>query len=204
MDKRICIGLDRDGTINQQLDGYCYKVEDFKPIPGSLEAIVNLKKDGFAVVVLTNQSGIARHVYASWDVENVHKHMSNLLYQKGQVDVDGYYHCPFAEESDNGRKPNIGMFLQAQRELRVNFHKGYYVGDKISDLQAAVNMNITPILVRTGFGKLTEERLKRPEYAELAAKTKIFKDLAAFQAWVSLPLHTKPTSLKPAPHPNGE
>lgn len=200
MDKRIVIGLDRDGVINQQLNNHCIKVEDFKPIPGSLESIVNLKKFNFAVVVMTDEPGIARGEYSSYDVNDIERHISKILWQKGEVDVDGYYHCPFQELDDNGRKPQIGMFKQIERELFLNFHKGYYVGDRMEDLQAAYNYNLTPILVRTGYGKLTEDRLKKPEHIELAAKTKIFNDLAAFQAWVCLK-KIPPVSLTPAPHP---
>jgi HAD superfamily hydrolase (TIGR01662 family) len=201
MDKRITIGLARDGVINKRLDGYCYTVKDFKPIPGSLESIVNLKQFNFAVVLMNAEPGIEHGMYDSYAVNDVEAHISKILYQKGNVDLDAYYHSPFADPNDNGRMPQTGMFRQIEREVFISFHKGFYVGDKLEDLQGAYNFDVTPILVRTGFGKLTEERLKRPENVELAAKTKVFNDLAAFQAWVCLK-KMPPVSLTLALHPN--
>jgi D-glycero-D-manno-heptose 1,7-bisphosphate phosphatase len=152
------IGLDRDGVINVDLWDYCYKVEDFRLIPESLESIVRLKQAGYSVVIITNQAGISKGLYTEEDVNIVHNHLLNLLKEQGCPSIDGIYYS--INKDDQNAKPNIGLFQQCERENpHICFNDGYFVGDKISDIQAAQNIGAKPILVRTGYGLYTEANM---------------------------------------------
>jgi D-glycero-D-manno-heptose 1,7-bisphosphate phosphatase len=203
MDKKIYIGLDRDGVINEDIGTYVVDPKQFKPIPGSLEAIKNFKDLGYGVVILTNQAGIGKFIFDEYQLDRVHRHMDFLLKEKGCQEIDGLCYSQSAWEGDNFRKPNIGMFLQAERDFNVSWVDGYYVGDKITDLQFAINYNVKPVLVQTGYGKITEQRInEKPEYAHIKEKLegRIFKDLAHFQGWIQLKHVPKgPKNPKPIP-----
>lgn len=151
------IGLDRDGVINVDLWDYCYKLEDFKPIPGSIESIVRLKNAGYSIVIISNQGGIDKGIYTKNDVEFLHYHILELLHQQGCTGIDGFYFSTSNDKNNSFAKPNIGMFLQCEQENpHIKFSNGYFVGDKISDIEAARNIGAEPILVRTGYGTYTE------------------------------------------------
>jgi D-glycero-D-manno-heptose 1,7-bisphosphate phosphatase len=177
MNKKITIGLDRDGTINRDIGTYVIRPEDFDPIPGSLEAVALLRRKGYNIVVITNQAGIIKGVLTQQDVESVHQRMLELLGDAGCYSIDGIYYSTSNLKEDIYAKPNIGMFKKAENDLRLKFKGGAYVGDKISDLKAAEKMKCSPILVRTGHGEETIEKLKTFANRELSKKTKIFDNL---------------------------
>ena len=153
--------LDRDGTINIEKD-YLYRIEDFEFIPGAPEAIKRLKDAGYLVIVVTNQSGVARGYYSIEDVDRLHEHIQAELAKYG-TSVDAFYSCPhhptegvneYVGECDC-RKPEPGMLLQAARELRLDLGRSHMVGDKISDVMAGVAARCkTSSLVLTGHGAL--------------------------------------------------
>jgi D-glycero-D-manno-heptose 1,7-bisphosphate phosphatase len=176
----ITIGLDRDGTINEEIGEYIKHPDQFKPIPKSLEAVAMIRQKGYNVVIITNQNGIFKGVLTQEDVEAVHQRMLDLLGQAGCYSIDGIYYSTTSLKQDIYAKPNTGMFKRAEAELGVKFKGGAYVGDKISDLKAAERMGATPILVLTGHGN--EEAPKLDTYAnrELKSKTMIFEDLWSF------------------------
>jgi D-glycero-D-manno-heptose 1,7-bisphosphate phosphatase len=176
----ITIGLDRDGTINEEIGEYIKHPDQFKPIPKSLEAVAMIRQKGYNVVIITNQNGIFKGVLTQEDVEAVHQRMLDLLGQAGCYSIDGIYYSTTSLKQDIYAKPNIGMFKRAESELGVKFKGGAYVGDKISDLKAAERMGATPILVLTGHGN--EEAPKLDTYAnrELKSKTMIFENLWSF------------------------
>lgn len=178
---KCVVGLDRDGVINRDLGTYCYQIEDFDPIPGSLDAIAELRRKGHSVVIITDQGGIEKGIYTQDDVETVHNYMFQLLGEAGCSSIDALYYSASSRKEDPFAKPNTGMFERCEKENKhIKFKGGYYVGDKIKDLKAAVNVGATPVLVRTGYGQETEADLNKYAYRDLKRRTIIFDDLAAF------------------------
>lgn len=178
---KCVIGLDRDGVINRDLGTYCYKIEDFEPIPGSLEAIAELRRRGHSIVIITDQGGIEKGLYTQDDVDTLHNHMFKLLGEAGCPSIDALYYSASSRKDDPFAKPNTGMFERCERENKhIKFKTGYYVGDKIKDLKAAIKMGAKPVLVRTGYGRETEKELQKFTYREIKRRTLIFDDLKHF------------------------
>lgn len=178
---RCVIGLDRDGVINQDLETYCYRPEDFEPIPGSLEAIALLRKKGHKIVIITDQGGIEKGLYTPSDVDRTHNYMLQLLGMAGCPSIDAIYYSTSSRKEDYYAKPNTGMFLRCETEHpTIKFKTGYYVGDKIKDLKAAKKIGAKPVLVRTGYGLETEKELNRYAYKDIKNKTLIFDNLLDF------------------------
>ncbi len=156
---RAAVFLDRDGTINEQM-GYINHIDRFQMLPDAAPAIRILNEAAIPVVVVTNQSGLARGYFPSALLEAVHEKMEDALGREG-AHVDGIYICPHHPEAKEEqyrlacscRKPKTGLFEQAARELEIDLKKSYVVGDRWSDLKAAVACGATPVLVLTGYGK---------------------------------------------------
>lgn len=178
---KCVIGLDRDGVINRDLGTYCFTPETFDPIPGSIEAIAEMRQKGYKIAIITDQGGIEKGLYTQDDVQRVHDHMFQLLGQAGCTSIDAIYYSASSRKEDPFAKPNTGMFKRCEKENPdIKFKEGYYVGDKIKDLKAAVNMGAKPVLVRTGYGLETEQELEKFTYRDLKRRTLIFDNLAAF------------------------
>ena len=179
---KCVVGLDRDGVINVDIGDYVYKKEDWKFEDGSLDAIVKLRKLGHKIVIITNQGGIEKGLYTQDDVDKLHTYMFEELGKAGCPSIDGLYYSASSAKNDMYAKPNTGMFKRCEKEVpHVKFSKGYYVGDRIRDLKAALKMGAKPILVRTGHGKETEQLInKRFTYKNIRKATKVFDNLAAF------------------------
>lgn len=180
---RCVIGLDRDGVINVDRGTYTWKDIDFEPIEGSLEAIAKLRKLGFGIAIITNQGGIEKGMFTEEDVDTLHMHMLNLLGEAGCPSIDAIYYSASSHKSDMYAKPNTGMFKRCEKEHKhknIKFSRGYYVGDKMSDLKAAHKIGAKPVLVRTGYGLETEKELKKFTYRDIRKKTIIFDDLKSF------------------------
>lgn len=151
------IFLDRDGVINQDT-GYVSTRDNFIFIEGAIGAMKQLKQKGYQVVVVTNQSGIARGLFSEADFIRLTEWMDWSLADQ-DVDLDGIYFCPHHPTEGTGsntqacqcRKPAPGMFLEAIADLDIDASASYIVGDKVSDLQAAQAAGVAQlILVRTG------------------------------------------------------
>jgi D,D-heptose 1,7-bisphosphate phosphatase len=149
--------LDRDGTLNIDY-GYVHKIDDFHFIEGSIEALKKLKEMGYLLVLVTNQSGIARGYFSEQEFLQLTEWMDWSLADRG-VDLDGIYYCPHHPEAKlaefkqdcDCRKPKSGMLLQAIEELNIDPARSIMIGDKIEDLFAGQGAKIrTNILVRTG------------------------------------------------------
>ncbi|PWC15895.1 D-glycero-beta-D-manno-heptose-1,7-bisphosphate 7-phosphatase [Brenneria roseae subsp. americana] len=149
--------LDRDGTINID-HGYVHEIDQFQFIDGVIEAMQELKKMGFALVVVTNQSGIARGKFTEDQFMQLTEWMDWSLADR-DVDLDGIYFCPHLPDQGEGdyrqtcdcRKPEPGMLLAAQRHLNIDMAASYMVGDKVEDMQAGIAAGVgTKILVRSG------------------------------------------------------
>jgi D-glycero-D-manno-heptose 1,7-bisphosphate phosphatase len=175
------IGLDRDGVINRDLGTYVTKPEDFEPIEGSLEAIAKLRKNNFKIAIITNQGGIEKDIMSQDEVDRVHDHMFKLLGEAGCPSIDALYYSTSSRKNDPYAKPNTGMFKRCEKENpHIRFKGGYFVGDKISDLKAAIKVGATPILVKTGYGLETEKELNKFTYKNIKKRTKIFDTLSSF------------------------
>jgi D-glycero-D-manno-heptose 1,7-bisphosphate phosphatase len=177
---KITIGLDRDGTINEDLGTYVTHPNLFRPIVGSLEAVSLLRSKGYNIVIITNQAGISKGLMTPEDVESVNFRMLELLGQAGCPSIDGIYYSTTNLKEDIYAKPNVGMFKRAEQELNVKFKGGAYVGDKISDLKAAEKIGSIPILVKTGYGIETLEKLNTYANRDLKKKTMVFENLWEF------------------------
>lgn len=150
--------LDRDGTLNEEVN-YLYKTEDLKLLPGVCEAVKLLNDNGYKVVVVTNQAGVARGYYKEEDVEHLHRYLNSLLAKKG-AHIDHFFYCPHHPEHGIGeykkvcrcRKPDTGMFEMAEAYCRVDKERSFMIGDKLIDVEAGHNYGIRGILVGTGYG----------------------------------------------------
>lgn len=157
--------LDRDGTINEEKN-YLHLPEDFVFIPGVPQAIRRLNQAGFLVVVVTNQSGVARGYFELTDVQRLHEHVACGLAAE-QAHVDGFYICPHHPEAGQGlerrqcdcRKGAPGLLLQAAEELHIDLQQSFMVGDKDADLEAGRRAGCTPFLVLTGYGTETAHNI---------------------------------------------
>ena len=178
---KCVIGLDRDGVINRDLGDYVTHPGQFEALPGSLEAVAIMRKKGYQIVVITNQGGIETGRMTIDDVNAVHDYMLNLLGQAGCTSIDGIYFSASSNKKDPFAKPNVGMFKKCEQENKnIKFKQGFYVGDKISDLKAALKIGARPVLVRTGYGLETEKELNKYTYKDIKDKTYIFDSLIEF------------------------
>jgi D-glycero-D-manno-heptose 1,7-bisphosphate phosphatase len=175
------VGLDRDGVLNVDLGTYVTSPQYFDPIPGSLEAVALLRSKGHRIAIITNQGGIEKGLMTLNDVEAVHNKMLNLLGEAGCPSIDAIYYSVSSRKNDMYAKPNTGMFKRCEKEHPyIKFSKGFFVGDKISDLKAAHKMGAKPILVRTGYGLETEKQLNKHAYKQIKKQTLVFDNLWEF------------------------
>jgi len=149
--------LDRDGTINLEKD-YLFRIVDFEFVPGAPEAIKLLNIAGLFVVVVTNQSGIARGYFTEADVETLHRHISEELAAAG-ARIDAWLYCPHHPEGKGRyagqctcRKPLPGMLVDAAARFDIDLESSVMIGDKRADVEAGLAAGCRPILVRSGYG----------------------------------------------------
>ena len=172
--------LDRDGVINEDSPAYIKRPSEWLPIPGSLEAISRLNRIGDSVAICTNQSGLARRLFTIKDLDAIHEAMRRALVPVGGH-IDAIFYCPHApEERCSCRKPEPGLLVRAMYELRAAPEQTAYVGDSISDMQAALMARCTPVLVRTGNGAASELQ------ARAMGIDQIFDDLAGAVDWLAI------------------
>ncbi|MFV0454729.1 MAG: D-glycero-beta-D-manno-heptose 1,7-bisphosphate 7-phosphatase [Pseudomonas sp.] len=167
------IVLDRDGVINEDSDAYVKTLEEWIPIPGSLQAIARLSQAGWTVAVATNQSGLARGMFNASTLEDMHFKMQQLVMEEGGR-IDLIVHCPHGpDDGCECRKPKPGLFRTIAEHFGLADLKDVpVVGDSHRDLHAGLMLGGTPYLVRTGKGLRTLE-------GTLPSGTQIFDDLAA-------------------------
>lgn len=164
--------LDRDGVINQDSDQFIKNTTEWKPIPGSLEAIARLNHAGYRVVVASNQSGIGRGLLDMGALNAINDKMYRSLAHVGGR-IDALFYCPHAAEANcDCRKPKPGMFTDIAQRFNVDLAGVPSVGDSLRDLQAAAEAGAQPMLVLTGKGEKTRSGgglpPGTPVYADLA------------------------------------
>jgi len=165
--------LDRDGVINLDSDQYIKSPEEWKPIPGSLEAIARLTQAGFRVVVATNQSGLGRGLFDMATLNAMHDKMHKAVNQLGGR-IDAVFFCPHAQDAGcDCRKPKPGMLREIAARFGLALTGVPVIGDSLRDLQAASAAGARPVLVLTGKGEQTLKSGGLPE------GTEIHRDLAA-------------------------
>jgi D-glycero-D-manno-heptose 1,7-bisphosphate phosphatase len=164
--------LDRDGVINDDSDSYIKGPDEWRPIPGSLEAIARLNHAGYHVILATNQSGVGRGLFEVSTLNAIHDKMHRALAQMGGR-IDAIFFCPHAQGANcSCRKPKAGLLEEIARRFNVDLQGVPNIGDSLRDLQAAAAVRSTPILVLTGKGEKTRREGDLPE------GTQIFADLA--------------------------
>lgn len=156
MDKIVF--LDRDGTINQEVE-YLHRPEDLVILPEVAQALKRLKAQGFRLVVVTNQAGVARGYYKEEDVVSLHQTLNQYLLREGAA-IDHFFYCPHHPVHGIGpykkachcRKPETGMFEMAEAFYSVDKAHSYMIGDKLLDTEAGRRYGVSSILVGTGYG----------------------------------------------------
>ena len=162
------IFLDRDGTINVEKD-YIYKSEDLVFEEGSIEALKTFKNLGYILIVVSNQSGIARGYFTEEDLNIFNNNMNEILKKNG-VEITEFYCCPHHPDGIEEykkvcecRKPNNKMIEDAIKKYNINREKSYMIGDKTSDIGAGLKSNLKTVLVKTGYGLKDMEKVDKNE-----------------------------------------
>ena len=172
---RPAVFLDRDGTIIREV-GYLRSPTQMRLLPRAAEAIKRLSQAGYAVIVVTNQSAIARGMLREHDLEAIHVALRRRLARRG-AHLDATYYCPHHPEavlpeyrrSCRCRKPAPGMLLRAARQLGLDLKRSFAVGDGERDLAAGIRAGCGAVLVRTGYGMRTEVKLGKGLRADYVA-----------------------------------
>lgn len=154
------IFLDRDGTLNEEKE-YLHRWEDWVWLPGALHGLKLLTNAGYKLIVVSNQSGIARNYYEESAVLTLNDKINADLGKHG-VEIDAFFHCPHHPDLDGicfCRKPAPGMILKAAHDLRIDLAASWLVGDKASDISAAIAAGCQPLLVLTGYGALHQNAI---------------------------------------------
>ncbi|MFH0702665.1 MAG: HAD family hydrolase [bacterium] len=156
---RPTVFLDRDGTLIEEV-GYIKDIKDIKFIGKAVESIKKLNEHNILVILISNQSGIARGYFKETDVENINNRIKELLTEKDAY-LDGIYYCPhhpdgivkeFSKDCDC-RKPKAGLIYQALNDFQeIDLKKAYVIGDKATDIELARNVGCKGILLKTGYG----------------------------------------------------
>ncbi len=166
--------LDRDGVINRDSREFIKSADEWLPLPGSIEAIARLSKAGFTVAVASNQSGLARGLFDRGALDSMHRKLQGLVAARGG-EVDHIEVCPHGpDDGCDCRKPAPGLYERLARHYGISLDGTPAVGDSLRDLEAAAAAGATPILVRTGNGRITEAALPA-EFRDVA----VYDDLEA-------------------------
>jgi D-glycero-D-manno-heptose 1,7-bisphosphate phosphatase len=165
--------LDRDGVINHDSDHFIKSPAEWKPIPGSIEAIARLNQNGYRVVVATNQSGIGRGLFDMATLNAINDKMMEMVFRQGGR-IDAVFFCPCTSEQNcHCRKPDTGMFEDIAARYQIGIAGVPSIGDSLRDLEAGAKSGCVPILVLTGKGKKTKDK------GGLPRGTRVYADLAA-------------------------
>ncbi|MBN1633828.1 MAG: HAD family hydrolase [Ignavibacteria bacterium] len=156
------IFLDRDGTINEEVD-YLLRKEDIKLIDGTIDALDIFKKLGFLNIIITNQSAVARGFLTIHKLDSIHKEMVHLLQKDGINLIDDIFYSPYHidgiipefKKNSGDRKPGTGLIEKAQKKYNIDLKNSFLIGDSLSDMKCALNAGLKSVLVLTGYGQKT-------------------------------------------------
>lgn len=166
--------LDRDGVINEEADNYIKSPDEWIPIAGSVEAITRLCQADYRVIVVTNQSGVARGLLTLEDLHAINERMQQAVANSGGR-IDAVFICPHKPDDDcDCRKPRPGLLHSVMDRLDIELGGVPLVGDSLRDVQSAMVVGATPVLVRTGHGERTLDQNRHLENVH------VFDDLASF------------------------
>jgi D-glycero-D-manno-heptose 1,7-bisphosphate phosphatase len=178
MDKWLIV--DRDGVINYDSDEFIKSPDEWRPLPGSLEAIAALNAAGYRIVVISNQSGLARGLFDHDMLVSIHQKFTTLLEEKGGR-IERIYFCPHGPDDHCAcRKPLPGLFSQFAKEFNIELGGIYAVGDSVRDLEAAYSAGANSILLRTGKGNQSAQSLRALPDDNPLRQIPIYDDLASF------------------------
>lgn len=177
--------IDRDGTINVNVH-HLRRVEDLELIPGADKAIAKLNAAGYIVIVITNQSAIARGLLTESGLAEIHTELKSRL-AKCNATINAIYHCPHHPEygeciTCNCRKPNPKMILRAAKDHNLDLTRSFMIGDSLSDLQAGWNAGCQSALVRTGYGEDVLARINEQTRKQISH---IGNDLLDVTHWIT-------------------
>lgn len=147
------IFLDRDGTLNPD-PGYISNPDDFELFPGVVEALKKLYSAGFLLVIVTNQSGLSRGLIKEEQLQSIHQKLKKILKISG-IELAGIYYCPHHPDFTyidgladcECRKPKPGLIYKAIEELEIDPVDSFMIGDKLSDIEAAINAGVSPVFI---------------------------------------------------------
>lgn len=164
--------VDRDGVINEESADFIKSPSEWVPIPGSLQALGRATQAGFRIAVVSNQSGLARGLFTIEQLNQIHAHMQHEAAHHG-ARIDAIFFCPH-DPSDNCdcRKPRTGLLTSIHQRTGFDLGTAVMIGDRLSDIDAALAVGARPILVETGHGSETKSMLGEREIcicADLAA-----------------------------------
>lgn len=164
MPQRRFVVLDRDGTIIKER---CYLSDPdmVELLPGAVAGLHHLRRQGFGLIIITNQSAIGRGLFDRTRLESIHQRLCELLATEG-VELDGIYVCPHTPADDcSCRKPRPGLLISAAQELGFESKDCFVIGDKACDVELGQRVGATSLLVRTGYGAQVEvEGTTEPDY----------------------------------------
>ena len=180
------IFLDRDGVINHNRSDYVKTWEEYIFLPNVFEPLKRLAQSEYTIVIISNQSPIGRGLVQRETVEAINQRMKAEIESRGGR-VDGVYYCPHhPDEECDCRKPRPGLLLRAARELNLDLSRSYFIGDAVSDVEAALAADCTPLYVQTGLGNDQLAYLKEKGFEHI----KTFPDLQGAVDFI-LELETK-------------
>ena len=179
-DVRRAIFLDRDGVINENRPDHVKSLEEFAILPGVLDAVRLLRSAGLPIIVVSNQSAINRGL-VSWDTVNAVTRLLRERVTSAGGRLDAVFYCPHLPEEECAcRKPRPGLLLQAANELGVELTGSYFVGDGLSDVQAAMAVGAQPLVVLTGRGRDQATLLEKT----ISAPVPVCNDLLEAARWI--------------------
>ena len=179
--------LDRDGTVTEEV-GYLKDISLLRLIPNAGTAIRTLNESGFKVILVTNQSGVARGFFPEALVHEAHEQLKNMLQLEG-AHLDGIYHCPHHPTAGTSRytmmcdcrKPSIGLIERAARDLSLDVKRSYVVGDKWSDVELGHRAGAFSVLVMSGYAADDPGNIRPPEVRDPAFTA---RDIFEAAAWI--------------------
>lgn len=171
MPKSKIIFIDRDGVINvDPIGDYIKSWKNFRFEAGALQALKKITDKGYEIIVISNQAGIGDKVYPEKELWNIHKNMMALFAKKGIRCSAGIYCLHGKKAGCKCRKPEIGLFKEAAKRVSFDRKKTFFIGDKISDVQAGKRFGLKTIMVMTGHGKLEVDQAVGANKPDFKAK----------------------------------